>query len=605
MKKNKNQLLISFLFILTCNSFLAKQVYCQLPSSTYQLFIHYIDKDNSFKPQELQIQNTFASQLQCIQYINKLPSMLASRGYPSASVDSVWYSAASAGIHLFLGRQFQWIRIQPAGIEKKALDESGFMEKNFNKKLINIPQLILLQQRILTYYERNGYPFAEVFLDSLQITDGNIDALLKVKRNILYHLDSIRLYGKTKISKKFLYHFLGIPKGSEYNKEKLQLVDKRMQQLPYLQQAQPSNITMLGSGSILNLYLAPKRSSQVDVLIGLLPGDGIVNKFQLTGDVKLNLQNALSGGEAIIVNWQQLQRKSPRLNLAFNQPYIFNSNFGLDFSFNLFKKDSSFLQINTQLGLQYLSSINKTGKIFLDWQNNFLLANGVDTNLVKATKQLPPNIDVNAAGIGIDYEWSKTNFRFNPRSGNELKIYTSVGIKRVKKSNDILNLKDPAFDYASLYDSINAKSYQIRIRVSAAHYFPAGKQATIKTSLAMGLFSSQSIFRNELFQIGGYKLLRGFNEESIYATQYGVGAVEYRLLLGLRSYLFGFADGALVKFKYQQLNVTNHFFSLGIGLAFETKNGLLNVSYALGKRNDVPFNIREASKIHFGYVNFF
>ena len=73
----------------------------------------------------------------------------------------------------------------------------------------------------------------------------------------------------------------------------------------------------------------------------------------------------------------------------------------------------------------------------------------------------------------------------------------------------------------------------------------------------------------------------------------------------MRSYLFGFADGALVKFKYQQLNVTNHFFSLGIGLAFETKNGLLNVSYALGKRNDVPFNIREASKIHFGYVNFF
>jgi len=605
MKKNKNQFIVAFVFIITCNCFLVKHVCCQLPSSNYQLFIYCIDKGNSFNPQELQIQTTFTSQVQCLQYVNRLPAMLASRGYPTASVDSVWYTDSSAGIHLFLGSQYQWIKIRPEGIEKKALDESGFMEKNFNNKSINIPQLMILQQRILNYYERNGYPFAEIFLDSIQISEGNINALLKVNRNVLYHLDSIRLYGKTKISKKFLYHFLGMVKGGEYNKEKLQQVDKRMQQLPYLQLAQPSSITMLGTGSILNLYLAPKRSSQVDILVGLLPGDGIANKFQLTGDVKLNLQNALNGGEAIIVNWQQLQRKSPRLNLAYNQPYIFNSNFGFDFSFNLFKKDSSFLQINTQLGLQYLSSINQSGKIFLDWQNNFLLANGVDTNLVKTTRKLPPNIDVNAVGIGIDYDWSKTNFRFNPRSGNEFKFYTTVGIKHVKKNNDILNLKDPNFNYASLYDSINAKTYQLKIKVSAAHYFPVGKQSTLKTSVTAGLFSSQSIFRNELFQIGGYKLLRGFNEESIYATQYGVGSLEYRLLLGLRSYLFGFTDGALVKFKYQNINVTNHFFSFGLGLAFETKNGLLNVSYALGKRNDVPFNIREASKIHFGYVNFF
>ena len=605
MKKNKNQFIVAFVFIITCNCFLVKHVCCQLPSSNYQLFIYCIDKGNSFNPQELQIQTTFTSQVQCLQYVNRLPAMLASRGYPTASVDSVWYTDSSAGIHLFLGSQYQWIKIRPEGIEKKALDESGFMEKNFNNKSINIPQLMILQQRILNYYERNGYPFAEIFLDSIQIEEGNINALLKVNRNVLYHLDSIRLYGKTKISKKFLYHFLGMVKGGEYNKEKLQQVDKRMQQLPYLQLAQPSSITMLGTGSILNLYLAPKRSSQVDILVGLLPGDGIANKFQLTGDVKLNLQNALNGGEAIIVNWQQLQRKSPRLNLAYNQPYIFNSNFGFDFSFNLFKKDSSFLQINTQLGLQYLSSINQSGKIFLDWQNNFLLANGVDTNLVKTTRKLPPNIDVNAVGIGIDYDWSKTNFRFNPRSGNEFKFYTTIGIKHVKKNNDILNLKDPSFNYASLYDSINAKTYQLKIKISAAHYFPVGKQSTVKTSVTAGLFSSQSIFRNELFQIGGYKLLRGFNEESIYATQYGVGSLEYRLLLGLRSYLFGFTDGALVKFKYQNINVTNHFFSFGLGLAFETKNGLLNVSYALGKRNDVPFNIREASKIHFGYVNFF
>jgi hypothetical protein len=45
--------------------------------------------------------------------------------------------------------------------------------------------------------------------------------------------------------------------------------------------------------------------------------------------------------------------------------------------------------------------------------------------------------------------------------------------------------------------------------------------------------------------------------------------------------------------------------STGLGMAFETKFGLLNVSYAIGKRDDVKFNLRGASKIHFGYVNYF
>ncbi|MEI7472729.1 MAG: BamA/TamA family outer membrane protein [Chitinophagaceae bacterium] len=579
--------------------------YGQPPLHSYQLLVNYIDKDNSFSAPEGQLQRSFNGQAACIQYIQKIPSLLAAKGYPTASVDSIAYTDTAAQIFLYVGKKYYWVKITPVGIEKRAMDESGYLEKNFSNKPMNIPQLQAIQQRILLYYEKNGYPFAEVYLDSIQVDDNKINALLKVNKFIAYHIDSIHLFGKAILSKKFLYHFLNIPPGALYNKERLQQVDKRLQQLPYIQAIQPSNISMLGSGSILNLYLSPKRSSQVDVLLGLLPGNGITNKFQLTGDVKLNLQNALRGGETIIANWQSLQRKSPRLNLAYQKPYFLNSNLGLDLSFDLFKKDSSFLQVNSQVGLNYLSTINQSGKIFFQWHNNFLLANGVDTNIVKQTKKLPPNIDVNSASMGIEYDWNHTNYRYNPRSGEEIKIYATIGLKNVKPNNDIINLKDPNFNYASLYDSLKVKSYQIRIKMAASHYFPVAKQATLKVSLQSGVFLSPNVFRNELFQIGGYKLLRGFSEESIYATRYLCTTAEYRLLLGLRSYLFGFTDFGWVQNKYQALNVTNNFISAGIGMAFETKNGLLNVSYAMGKRNDVPFNIREASKIHFGYVNFF
>jgi hemolysin activation/secretion protein len=79
-----------------------------------------------------------------------------------------------------------------------------------------------------------------------------------------------------------------------------------------------------------------------------------------------------------------------------------------------------------------------------------------------------------------------------------------------------------------------------------------GKQSTFRAALNAAVFNSQSVFRNELFQIGGYRLLRGFDEESIYATQYVVTTVEYRIRVSLNSYFFGFVDGGVVKNKYQK-----------------------------------------------------
>lgn len=571
----------------------------------YLLKIQFVDKDNSFNAGSLKLQTSFTNKSACNTYVQGLVTMLSSKGYPTASVDSIFENETATTIHLFLGKQYQWIKLTPDGIEKAAMEDSRFREKDYEGKLLNIQQLLALQQKILDYYEKNGYPFAEIFLDSIRLDDNKMDALLRAKKGPLYHIDSIRIFGKAKISKKFLRHYLSIAGGSLYNKEKLDQVSKRLLELPYLQEVQPADVTLLGTGSILNLYLAPKRSSQANFLIGFLPSGDQSGKLQLTADVNLDLKNALAGGETILLKWQQLQPKSPRLNLAFQQPYILNTNFGLDFGFDLFKKDSTFLQINALFGLQYLLSANQSGKIFGQWQKSFLLGTGVDTNLVKATKQLPPNIDVSAVNIGLEYEWNKTDYRLNPRKGNEIKLTGSVGIKNIKKNNEILSLKDPNFNYASLYDSVKERSYQFRVKLSAAHFFPVGKQATVKTAINGGLFISPNIFRNELFQIGGYKILRGFNEESIYATQYAVLTAEYRYSFRLNSYMFTFIDGGLVKNKYQTINLNNNFIAAGLGLAFETRFGLLNISYAVGKRDDVNFSLREGSKIHFGYVNYF
>jgi len=591
------RLSLGLLFCLSVSSFFV--------NAQHRLNIHSAGKDSVFNRQGLKLQSEFANAEACRAYILALPAYLNAKGYPTASVDSISENGKMTDIRLYLGKQYRWVKLRTNGIEKKVLEESGFMERKFSGTLFSMPQLQALQEKMVNYYENNGFPFASVKLDSIRLDEDKMDAVLTVNKGIVYHLDSLQVIGKAKISKRFLQHYLGLPRGGLYSKVKLEQVDRKILDLPYLQAQQPSDVVLLGTGSLLRLYLAPKRSSQFNFLVGVLPASTQGGKLQLTADVNLDLKNVLGTGESILLKWQQLQTRSPRLNLGYQQPYIFNTSFGIDFLFDLFKKDSSFVQVNAQLGIQYLMSAYQAGKVFFQWQNNYLQGGAVDTQQVIATKKLPPNIDVSSASLGLDYDWTKTDYRLNPRKGNEIKATLSAGIKNIKKNADIIGIKDPGFNYAGLYDSLKSRSYQFRIRVSAAHYFPVGKQATVRTAFNGGIFSSQSVFRNELFQIGGYKLLRGFNEESIYATQFAVLTAEYRYRLDLNSYLFGFVDGGWVRNKYQQVNLKNTFISAGLGLAFETRFGLLNISYAAGKRDDVKFSLREASKIHFGYVNYF
>jgi outer membrane protein assembly factor BamA len=222
---------------------------------------------------------------------------------------------------------------------------------------------------------------------------------------------------------------------------------------------------------------------------------------------------------------------------------------------------------------------------------------------------LPEINDLSNVNLGLEYEWERTDYRFNPRRGWEAKGQLTGGTKRIRPSNDILKLRDPSdpsFDFARLYDTVRLKTYLLRIRVQGARYLPIrGGRSTLKLGMQGGYLQSASVFRNEQFQIGGFRTLRGFDEESQYLTAYGIGTVEFRLLAGQNSYFYGFSD-----LGWGESRVTGQptyqygYLGAGLGLNFETKAGLINLAWALGKRSDTEWNARQ-SKIHVGWVNYF
>ena len=573
----------------------------------YALHVVPVDKDSVYIHNTLGVPSSFRNREACTEYIYNLIPNLQGKGYVTASADSVSFQDHQATLRLYVGALWKWAYIDTRHVDPTLLSAAAWNPRVFAHRPLDFRGYQYRQKLLLDYMENNGYPFAKVSLDSVTLHDsGEVSAMLKIDKGPLYKIDSIRVYGTARISNQFLQRYLNIPNGSIYRKDRLTLISKKLLELPYVQEQQPWSLTMLAEGSVINLYLKPKKSSQINALVGFLPSSdpALGSKILVTGEATIDLQNALGNGETMALNWQQLQQSSPRLDLLYQQPYIFNSPFGLNASFDLYKQDSSYINVNLVAGAQYTLSANQSGSVFIQEASSSLL--NVDTLNIIATHTLPMEADINAVSLGVTYDLNNTNYRFNPRRGNEFSFLGSTGIKKVKPNSLIENLKDPndTFNFASLYDTVRRQSYQFLIKMSAAHYFPIGRASTLKLGVNGGVFSSPNTYRNELFMIGGYRLLRGFDEQSILCSQYAVGTLEYRYLVGLNSFLFTFLDGGWAKNNVPGFNLNNTYLGTGLGMAFETRAGIFNISYAIGKTDQTSFNFHDA-KIHLGYVSFF
>jgi hemolysin activation/secretion protein len=174
-------------------------------------------------------------------------------------------------------------------------------------------------------------------------------------------------------------------------------------------------------------------------------------------------------------------------------------------------------------------------------------------------------------------------------------ITGSIGTRNVKKNSDI---------NSELYDSIELRGTQYRLEGVADYFFPFAQRHVINAGAIGGYLGNSDAFENELFRIGGLKSLRGFNDESIIASSYIIGKLEYRYLMDLNSYLFTFYNLAWYEKNTNTTYVNDTPSGFGAGMAFETKIGIMSLSYALGKEFNNPIQFKTA-KIHFGIVNYF
>jgi hypothetical protein len=256
-------------------------------------------------------------------------------------------------------------------------------------------------------------------------------------------------------------------------------------------------------------------------------------------------------------------------------PFLFNMLFGLDGQFSLFKRDSTFLELRSTLGVSYFVSGGKTLTAFYKNQQSNLL--GAATNALYGTTK--------SNSYGLSFKNQTVDYLPNPRKGFILYFEANVGNRTLKK------------------DSISSKYLLYGGKLQFEYYQSIGKRFVLKAGIISETFYTNNIQQNELLRFGGNLSQRGFLEDELLSTYRATFTFEPRFILDQNSYLFAFYEQSWYERNVQSY-VNDSPKGFGAGLCFGTNIGIFSLTYALGHQFSNPILFRD-SKVHFGYVAYF
>lgn len=571
---------------------------CALAQSRKHFSI--LDYQDTFHSEEvLLIEDAKKNSLELIQKWHQ-------EGYLLASIDSFYTNDTIFISFIHKGNKYIWNQIYISHLPN---DLQDLILKKWGKvtsRITNPEELKLLYGIIYEYAEENRYPFAEIYFDSITLKNDTISARMQYEPGIPAKIDSIKVNYDQYISYGFLKNYLGLYHGMPYDIKTFKKINTKISALPFVKQKQPWEIFFGIEKNELNLYLQERKANQANGIIGLQPSQEDEKKYIITADVMFKVYNTFGYAEMFHLSYQQIQNNSPKFNMAVQWPYLFNTKWGIDANFDFLKFDTLFRKTNAHIGAQYQIDEQNYFTFFYETEGNRTIH--FDTTYMRIHKKLPSNIDIRKQGIGVTYQLGKLDDVFIPTRGYTAKLTGATYTKKILKNNAIEYIADAdIFDYNQLFDTLKNSIFQFKLQSDIQAFYTFGRILTLKISNHNGWIGGNNfIYKNELFTLGGLKMLRGFNEMSVFASNYFMGVIEPRVYIGDNSYVYAFSDFAYLTAHFNDNTIEKKWMkSLGIGAQLNTNTGLFQIAFALGKDGNNPMPYLRDTRVHIGYSLYF
>lgn len=417
--------------------------------------------------------------------------------------------------------------------------------------------------------ENAGNPFSEIIVEPMGWRNATAMAQIKLKADTARHINDIKFIGYDRIPK-FVEKDI-LRKNLLYTSENSAFIEQKINTYSFLNQTEAPRVSFTKDSTTLYIYVTKRKQSIFDGLIGFESDEE--GKFNLQGNVNIALINAFNGFEKINLQWESGLNKSQQLDFGAHIPYIFNSPLGIAAKLNIHKQDSSFVRLNMSNSIVYqFSPTHYLG-------GNFNLAGSNFINGTTAGQQ-----DYTKNGFGITY-------------------YYQTGIDRVFRENKTFIEVNSGLWKRKFNDESLGTTSQTDIIYMVRRQQALWKDHYVYAALSGSNLIQEGVYlENDMYLMGGFNSLRGFNQNSIITPSFNMLTLSYRYIPSNQILFELFSDLALVKSIDNQTSETLN--SIGLGMQFFTRFGIFQMNYALGKTANTGFDFTNG-KIHIGVMSFF
>ncbi|MBX2822396.1 MAG: BamA/TamA family outer membrane protein [Rhodothermaceae bacterium] len=518
------------------------------------------------------------------------------KGYYLAVLDSIAWNAPKTIGAIYIQRgpllAVQHINIQGAK-EKEQADLLRLMDTKPGQVLFP-EQLSSDLDRILRYYETQGFPFAKIEVPTIQVEKGEngvsgIALDIQIEEGGKARLNDVLVIGAKRTRQSYIEYLIGLRRGDTL-KEDLDVVRNKLASVGHFVQVAPIELIEVGGDDyIAVIQVQEDVPGAFDLVLGYQPPANNANNGGVVGNGHLDLRNMFGMGRRISLRLNRLPGQISTLEAHYADPYFWGSPLSIEGGFEGIQQDSTYNQqsYRAALGYRLLDGVD----IFATINREAVRPGQSGVQLIGNTQRIARS-EITFWGFSIRYR--KIDSPANPRKG----IHLETGVEGGRKRRSAFQLEGDGRLEASGDTTMSTRRLQQqRLNVSLRGYIPFYQRQVLVMGNDTRILVSDEFDTSDLFRLGGAQSLRGYDEERFRGRTVSRALIEWRYLFERTSYAYLFFDvGYVDRPQTADFEAERNIYpGYGLGMQFQTGIGLINTSLALSTL-DSP----SQAKVHVG-----
>jgi len=433
--------------------------------------------------------------------------------------------------------------------------------------------------RLLVQREGEGHPLASVTVSSVFIdTSASVDSahvVLSLKDGPTVEVTQVRIEGNTTTTDDVILREVRLKEHTFYSDEHMQEIKRRLERLQlFTGVAVPEfYLTPQGAGGIL-IRVQEGQQNRFDGIVGYVPGVAAEPGY-VTGLIDLQFRNLFGTGRKLTTRWSRESRSTQDLAVRYREPWVASWPVNAEIGFGQRKQDSTYLRRAYDGSAEFM--VNEELTIGLVLSHAAVYPTDRPQNPVARSSNTT---------VGGSVRFDSRDDPVTPGAGVLYSTTIEIGNKSVETGAG-------RGDFRTRRASFDLE-----------YYLGIAERQVVAVLLHGRTVDSPSLDQSDLFRLGGAATLRGYREAQFLGSSAAWMNGEYRLMLGGRSFAYGFVDVGylalpnkpLAGLTKSELTRTGY----GIGARVDTRLGLIGVSLGFGQGDTFS-----TAKLHIQLINEF